>query len=41
MGCTAGNQRPGGNIFGIRLYMHKANGGEKQVVYESQNLKSV
>ena len=39
--APAGTQIPGGNILGYRLYMRKANGGEKQIVYEKQNLKSV
>ena len=39
--APAGTQQPGGDILGYRLYMRKANGGEKQVVYQNKNLKSV
>ncbi len=34
-------QTPGGTIRGYRLYMRKANGGEKTIVYQKTNLKSI
>ena len=38
---VVGTQTPGGEIRGYRLYMRKANGGEKKIVYERLNLKSI
>ena len=38
---VASTQLPGGAVTGYRVYMRKANGGEKIVVYEKNNLKSV
>jgi hypothetical protein len=39
--APSGTQAPGGNVRGYRVYMRKADGGEKTVVYEKTNLKSV
>ena len=34
-------QLPGGQVRGYRVYMRKADGGEKTIVYEKNNLKTV
>lgn len=38
---VSSTESPGGDIRGYRLYMRKTNGGDKQIIYQNLNLKSV
>lgn len=39
--APSGTQAPGGNVRGYRVYMRKADGGEKTLVYEKPNIRTV